>query len=130
MEPCAGSAEQMVDDGSDAGAHRIDAGQAKPVLRLAQIIPRSRRIECPGIDADPDAADRGVGQLRRLDVALDAELPVWPVARKSALRPRRRISFSSASAVNILPIEQSVPTVSNRFPGRFTPFPTVNSRVG
>ena len=46
------------------------------------------------------------------------KMPVWPVARKSALRPRARISFSSASAVNILPIEQSVPTVSSRLPGR------------
>ena len=58
------------------------------------------------------------------------KMPVWPVARKSAFSPRLRISFSSASAVYILPMEQSVPTVSMRLPLRFLPVPTAKSRVG
>src|SRR5690606_7846098 len=52
------------------------------------------------------------------------KMPVWPVARKSAARPRPRISVSSASVVYILPVEQSVPTVSSRRPARFAPLPT------
>ena len=58
------------------------------------------------------------------------KIPVCPVARKSAFRPRRFISFSSASVVYILPTEQSVPTASRRLPGRLAPVPTSNSRVG
>ena len=49
--------------------------------------------------------------------------PVWPVARKSASRPRARISFSIAKAVYFLPTEQSVPTVRRRRPGRLVPLP-------
>ena len=49
------------------------------------------------------------------------KMPVWPVARKVQAMPRACISRSMASAVNILPTEQSVPTVSRRLPGRLTP---------
>ena len=45
------------------------------------------------------------------------KMPVCPVARKSACNPFARIASISASAVYILPIEQSVPTVSSRLPG-------------
>ena len=58
------------------------------------------------------------------------KMPDWPVARKLAFSPRRRISFSMARAVNILPSEQSVPTVSTRLPCRGVPLPTSKSRVG
>ena len=51
----------------------------------------------------------------------EMKIPVWPVARKSALSPRALISRSSASAVYFLPTEQSVPTVSSRLPGRLCP---------
>ena len=81
MEPCGGSAEQVIDDRADAGAHRIDARQTELVLGLTQIIARRRSIEHRGIDADPDAAHRRVGQLGRLDIALDAQLQIGqPVA--------------------------------------------------
>ena len=43
-------------------------------------------------------------------------MPVWPVARKVAAMPRARISRSMASAVYILPTEQSVPTARQRRP--------------
>ncbi len=48
-------------------------------------------------------------------------IPVWPVARKVAAMPRARISFSIASAVYILPTEQSVPTARQRLPLRRLP---------
>ena len=66
----AGSAGQPIDDRADPGAHRIDAGQAQLVLGAAQIVARRRRVEPGGVDADADTADRRVGQLRRLDIAL------------------------------------------------------------
>ena len=43
-------------------------------------------------------------------------MPVWPVARKVAFIPRSRITRSMASAVYILPTEQSVPTARQRSP--------------
>ena len=39
------------------------------------------------------------------------------------------IAFSTASAVYFFPTEQSVPTVSNRFPVRLSPFPVSNSML-
>ena len=57
-------------------------------------------------------------------------MPLCPVARKSTFMPRARISFSMASEAYILPTEQSVPTVSRRLPGRFSPVPTWKPRVG
>ena len=50
-------------------------------------------------------------------------IPVWPVARKSASRPRDCSARAIASAVYFLPSAQSVPTVSSRFPLRFSPVP-------
>ena len=46
------------------------------------------------------------------------------------VEPRALIASVSASAVYILPIEQSVPTVSNRLPDRGSPVPTPKMRVG
>ena len=57
-------------------------------------------------------------------------IPVCPVARKVALRPRFESSRSMARAVNILPQEQSVPTVSRRRPLRGFPWPTSSSTSG
>ena len=57
-------------------------------------------------------------------------MPVWPVARNVALRPRARSSRSSASAVYFLPTAQSVPTVSRRRPARFAPVATRMSLGG
>ena len=51
-------------------------------------------------------------------------IPVWPVALKSALRPRSVISFAMASAVYFLPTAHSVPTVSSLLPPRLIPLPT------
>ena len=48
-------------------------------------------------------------------------IPVCPVARKVAAMPRARISRSIASAVYILPTEQSVPIASSRRPLRRLP---------
>ena len=48
-------------------------------------------------------------------------MPVWPVARNVALAPRARIACSIASAVYILPTEQSVPTARQRRPVRGLP---------
>lgn len=50
-------------------------------------------------------------------------MPVCPVAAKVASMPRRFISASSTSELYILPIEQSLPTVSSRRPVRRLPLP-------
>ena len=50
-------------------------------------------------------------------------MPVWPVARKSAFMPRAFMHWVIDSAEYFLPIAQSVPTVSKRLPGRFSPVP-------
>ncbi|MBD3607279.1 hypothetical protein D12LOC_04213 [Dickeya solani] len=57
-------------------------------------------------------------------------MPVWPVARKVALPPRSSSAFSIASAVYILPQEQSVPTGSRRLPLRLRPLATGKLWVG
>jgi hypothetical protein len=44
--------------------------------------------------------------------------PIWPVARKVALRPRRCISRSIANIENIFPTQMSVPMARQRLPGR------------
>ena len=48
-------------------------------------------------------------------------MPVWPVARKSTSVPRSANARAIDSAVYFLPSAQSVPTVSSRFPLRFSP---------
>ncbi len=58
------------------------------------------------------------------------KIPVWPLARKSAARPRVRKARVSASAVYFLPSAQSVPTVSKRFPVRLRPLATGNPGGG
>ena len=55
-------------------------------------------------------------------------MPVCPVARKSAARPRSWKARASASAVYFLPSAQSVPTVSSRLPLRLRPEPIGNAR--
>ena len=62
--------------------------QAELVLGAAQVVARRAGVERGGIDADPDAARRRVGQLRRLDIALDAQPQVGQLVVRQAAHMR------------------------------------------
>ncbi len=58
-------------------------------------------------------------------------IPVWPVATNTAPRPAATAARRSSNATDILPIAQSVPTVSStRRPGRWRRPVEVSIRSG
>ena len=75
--------------GADPGRTGSTTGRPSSSSVRAQVVARRRRVQRRGVDADPDAAHRRVGQLRRLDVAVDAVLQVGQLVGRQAAHMRR-----------------------------------------